>query len=309
MGKEDAGLSLRGLAERLEALEGENERMRSENAELRGEVAALKGAATREEGPALRKAPEGPGREGAARPLSGSGVAVSRRAMLTKVGAAAVAALGAGVLLVPREAEAAQLVGDGDPGVRGIGTANGGVGVRGEIQSGINGHGVFGRGDGDNWVGVYGINSSSGGIGVYGSGYGATGTGVLGNNPLGIAVRGESSADDYASVYGQHLGFRGYGVIGDGKGDGSGVLGRNPEGPGVRGQGETGVRGEGSSGYGGLFEGGKAQLRVVPKGTAGRPSSGNHLKGEVYLDSAGALFVCTKGGTPGTWRKVTTTAA
>ena len=35
MGREDSGLALQGLAQRLEALERENERMRSENVELR----------------------------------------------------------------------------------------------------------------------------------------------------------------------------------------------------------------------------------------------------------------------------------
>ena len=49
-------------------------------------------------------------------------------------------------------------------------------------------------------------------------------------------------------------------------------------------------------------------MKLTPKGTAGKPTSGAHTKGEIYLDSAGALFVCTVGGTPGTRRKVTTTA-
>ena len=35
MGREVSGLALQGLAQRLEALERENERMRSENVELR----------------------------------------------------------------------------------------------------------------------------------------------------------------------------------------------------------------------------------------------------------------------------------
>lgn len=59
--------------------------------------------------------------------------------------------------------------------------------------------------------------------------------------------------------------------------------------------------------YGGKFSGSRAQLRLVPAGSAGSPG-GAHAKGEIYMDSAGALFVCTRGGTPGTWRKVSTTA-
>ena len=60
-------------------------------------------------------------------------------------------------------------------------------------------------------------------------------------------------------------------------------------------------------GGGASFEGGRAQLKLVAASSRGRPS-GAHTKGEIYMDSAGALFVCVKGGTPGTWRKVTTTA-
>ena len=44
--EEDNGLSLEGLARRLETLEHENERMRRENAKLRGDVAALSGSET-----------------------------------------------------------------------------------------------------------------------------------------------------------------------------------------------------------------------------------------------------------------------
>lgn len=45
MGREDSGLTLQGLAWRLEALECENEWMRSENVEFRHKVATLEGSA------------------------------------------------------------------------------------------------------------------------------------------------------------------------------------------------------------------------------------------------------------------------
>ena len=61
--------------------------------------------------------------------------------------------------------------------------------------------------------------------------------------------------------------------------------------------------------YGGKFDGSRAQLLLVPKSGTGRPTTGVHTKGEIYLDSAASVFVCTKTGTPGTWRKVTTTSA
>jgi hypothetical protein len=61
-----------------------------------------------------------------------------------------------------------------------------------------------------------------------------------------------------------------------------------------------------NTGYAGFFSGGLSQLRVNPKALAGKPTSGSHLKGEIYMDSNAALFVCSGSGTPGTWRKVTT---
>jgi hypothetical protein len=91
-------------------------------------------------------------------------------------------------------------------------------------------------------------------------------------------VLGSSFSDGFAAVVGRHFGV-GYGISG-----------------------------ESGSGYGGLFRGGTAQLRLVPGATRGKPTSGSHLKGEIYMDSASALFVCAKGGTPGTWKKVSTTA-
>jgi hypothetical protein len=48
-------------------------------------------------------------------------------------------------------------------------------------------------------------------------------------------------------------------------------------------------------------------LRLVPEGTAGKPTTGSHTEGELYMDSKAALYVCVASGTPGRWRKVTTT--
>jgi hypothetical protein len=50
------------------------------------------------------------------------------------------------------------------------------------------------------------------------------------------------------------------------------------------------------------------QLRLVPSNATGKPTFGAHSKGELYMDSAARLSVCTKGGSPGTWRRFTTTA-
>lgn len=48
-------------------------------------------------------------------------------------------------------------------------------------------------------------------------------------------------------------------------------------------------------------EGGRAQLYLKPAAAAGAPTSGSHLLGDIFMDSAGALHTCTSSGTPGTW--------
>jgi hypothetical protein len=148
---------------------------------------------------------------------------------------------------------------------------------------GVRGEGVIGiEGNGDN--GVYGKSSTAGFGAVVGRNT-AQGTGVVGecSNGIGVqavvknGVHGKSSEPNYGAVYGQHTA-----------------------------QG-TGVWGISAGGYGGQFWGGKAQLKLKPGDSAGAPT-GVHAKGEIYMDSAGALFVCVASGDPGTWRKVTSTA-
>lgn len=167
--------------------------------------------------------------------------------------------------------------------------ATGGTGVFGSGDTG-----VWGRSSRTGWSGVYGEHTGTSGYGVVGDGKGESGAGVLGRNPDGTGVLGQTSQAGYGGITGEHTGTSGYGVIGLGKGSAnSGVLGRN------------------SSGYGGQFEGGKAQLRLKPGGSAGKPTTGTHTKGEIYMDSAGTLFVCTASTTSTTaakWKRVSATA-
>jgi hypothetical protein len=158
----------------------------------------------------------------------------------------------------------------------------GGAGVYGENIAGDGVHGI-GKGGGD---GVKGESYTSDGNGVHGFGWNS-GTGVNGVGRVGVF--GISSENGWMGIWGRHTGNS----------------------PGVNGDSNSGagIHGSSTSGYGGSFEGGKAQLFLKPKSTAGRPTSGTHVKGEIYLDSRGAVFVCVAGGTPGTWRKVATTAA
>jgi hypothetical protein len=135
------------------------------------------------------------------------------------------------------------------------------------------------------------------------------GPSVLGENTFGgIGVYGKG----LYGIQGESKGATGQDVHGINSTAGDGVLGDSQGGAAIRGRsfGPTGVGVHGEhfdSGYGGQFKGGRAQLRLVPSSRTGSPG-GPHSKGEVYMDSNAALFVCVKGGTPGRWRKISTTA-
>jgi hypothetical protein len=291
--QEDNRLTLEGLAQRLEALERENERMRSENNALQSKVATLEGS-----GKPSTEDGEPPASE-----WSGSDGQVSRKWLLSKAGAAAVGTVAAGALMLrdTRQAEAAPSRWTTDTLLRGA--------VEGFNQNG-SGYGVWG--DCANWRGVYG----TGRVGVFGEGtsyglYGAgrndeatagvfgwgndrDGIGVRGlgfigveGSGLGIGVKGMTFAPNVGAVEGHNNGG-GTGVVGVGKvgllafshTDGwNAVWGRHT------GNGRA-VAGDSARGYGEEFKGGKAQLRLVPGGSAGAPT-GAHSKGELYVDSGG----------------------
>lgn len=45
-------------------------------------------------------------------------------------------------------------------------------------------------------------------------------------------------------------------------------------------------------------------VKLTPAGSTGAPAAGAHTAGELHVDSAGKVFVCTANGTPGTWQQV-----
>jgi hypothetical protein len=220
------------------------------------------------------------------------------------------------------------------PGATGFSGAPNGVGVFGMVGAApsafilpIPGYGVRGEGP----IGVSGTSSTGGHAAVFGEHTGA-GVGVLGD----VAKDGVGTA----GVLGRHKGPDGTGVRGEGK---TGVVGEGTF-IGVRGHsnGQTGIKGEGGpigvlgqgkvvgvsgictdsaagisgpgvrgvGNYGGQFQGMSAQLHLRPvTGVVGRPTTGQHKKGEIFLDQEGTLFVCVADGTPGTWRRVMTEPA
>jgi hypothetical protein len=291
MGAQETGLTLEGLAQRLEALTEKVDGLESENAGLRQELSTLRASGAK--GSAVV--------EGAA--VGQDEGRMSRRALLTKAGAAAVAATTTGMLLTPREARANHHA----PGIfvdfvnahrDGNNTAVEGNSQAGTGVFGIGKYGVWGESRVRGHTGVVGRNLSDYGYGVVGEGKGV-GAGVFGRTPYvdgGYGVEGE----------GRRAGVRGFGDTGvEGEGASAGGYGGQFRGGiGVRGEGT----GFGAGCYGGQFQGGTAQLRIVPKGIPGRPTAGSHAKGEVFMDSSANLFVCVAEGTPGRWRRVQTVA-
>jgi hypothetical protein len=71
---------------------------------------------------------------------------------------------------------------------------------------------------------------------------------------------------------------------------------------GVYGSGATGVSGIGN--VGGAFTGDWNALSLTPQTWSGAPTSGDHLKGDLQVDSDGVLWLCVANGTPGTWIRV-----
>lgn len=181
----------------------------------------------------------------------------------------------------------------------GTGTVNSSDEVCGVLGESSVGFGVKGLSHGG-FPGVRGIGTGS--IGVHGSS--GTDTGVFGLSTDGLGVKGESTTND--GVVGVSSGRRKSGVFGDNTrkdGDAFGVSGRtaSPQGAGINGFSDTG--------YGGHFRGGRAPLRLQPAAASGHPTTGNHQRGELYVDGKGVLFFCKDDGTPGTWFRVQLTPA
>jgi hypothetical protein len=90
----------------------------------------------------------------------------------------------------------------------------------------------------------------------------------------------------------------GIGVQAEQTAGGIGLLASSTGGPGIA------VSANAPEGIGVVAEGGLAPLRLVPSTVGGKPTSGNHLVGELYVDSGGVLYFCVTSGTPGTWKTV-----
>lgn len=152
---------------------------------------------------------------------------------------------------------------------------------------------------------VFSAESTAGGIAVEAS---SSGLGVYGFSSSNIGVYARSDATNRPAMMGQSFGnYTGVQGYSGGSSEGipakarTGVYGSCDEGHTAKGVWGaslfgSGVYGQSRDGYGGVFNGGKAQLRLVPGPALSHPSSGQ--PGDLFVDKSHRLWFC-KGGT--TW--------
>ncbi len=186
-------------------------------------------------------------------------------------------------------------------GVNGFSDA--GVGVKGASQTN---DGVVGSSNGAAKSGVFGFHAQETGaaFGVSGLTNSPNGSGVNGFSGPGVGVTGASQAND-GVVGSSNVALRSgvFGFNSQTTGATFGVTGSadSPDG--------TGIRGISDHGYGGVFRGGRAPLQLVPGDTQGAPTTGDHKRGEFFVDRDGDLFFCKDSGKPGQWFRVRLVAA
>jgi hypothetical protein len=134
--------------------------------------------------------------------------------------------------------------------------------------------------------------------------------GVWGNSDTYVGVQGTSASSN--GVFGNSNATDDPAILGQSPGSSTGVQGFSgsggaptvPRKTGVHGFANQdvraiGVKGQSPKGRGGVFVGGKAQLRLVPSAATLHPTSG--ALGDLFLDHSGRLWLC-KGST--TWVKL-----
>ena len=191
------------------------------------------------------------------------------------------------------------------------------TGVYGEAHQDATATGVFGfsgpgtgvYGASNSYVGVWGRSGAS--WGVYGTSY--YGSAVEGYSLHGAGVRGDTKSLKTPAIVGHAYsgttGVVGYsgpikepvfplntGVVG--------MANKNAGSVGVHGASRAGVGllGTSTTGRGGQFSGGPAQLRLVPSTAVTHPQAG--ATGDLFLDNGARLWLCTKGGSTATWKRV-----
>jgi len=203
---------------------------------------------------------------------------MSRRHALRAAGVLAAGAVAGGVGLVAAATPAAAATGTFNGGSPAV-TANGGAGA-GSV-------GVDAQVQGTNGVGVDASSSGTDGIGVRGDG---SGFGVYGISTSGTGIYGDTMGQ--FGIYGHSASFGS---------SSAGVYGQSIYGSGLRGYGDVGVYAQ-SLNVGVSIAAEQTSLRFSNAATSPLTSGGTYQARDIVVDSAGVIWFCVAGGTPGTWR-------
>lgn len=222
---------------------------------------------------------------------------MSRRHALRAAGVLAAGAVAGGVGLVAAATPAAAATGTFDGGSPAV-TANGGAGA-GSV-------GVSADVQGSNSIAVYAVSSGVDGIGVSGQGD----FGVWGASLSGVGI--------YGDTMGQ---FGIYGNSGSPETNSAGVYGQSMSGRGLHGNGNIGVYATGANagvqasasedGAAAVEATGDVGVSIAASETSLRFSNSapspigsvrTYQARDIVVDSAGVIWFCVAGGTPGTWR-------
>jgi hypothetical protein len=195
---------------------------------------------------------------------------------------------GGGVVGVGRTYGGVAGISYGGDGVSGLATgSSGGSGVSGRA----NNTGVYGEAAVGN--GVYGYSSA--GNGIYGYSQDRLGTAGVSVNGIGVlAFSRQREALNASSIDGD--GVRAH----TSSGFGAAVFAENSSGA----SGGHGVVALGQSGIGLYASGEHAPVQLGRAQTAGAPTGGFHVAGELFLDANADLYLCKANGTPGTWKLI-----
>ncbi len=139
---------------------------------------------------------------------------------------------------------------------------------------------IFGNGASDGLAGGNALVAQAGGTGGYNWLIGSAGTGTTATNHVGggVGLYCYGGPNNTALI-----------AIGGG-------VANNPALP------AHGVQGAGNVlGVGGYFQGGRAQIQMIPNGAVGAPTSGVHFPGDLFMDAKEVIWVCTVSGAPGTF--------
>ncbi len=131
---------------------------------------------------------------------------------------------------------------------------------------------------------------------------------VTADGGAGIGVRGEGESYGVYGISTNGTGVSGdtmgqFGIYGNSAGGTSsaGVYGRSMNGRGLHGYGDVGVYAQ-SLNVGVSIDAEQTSLRFSTAATSPLTSGGTYQKRDIVVDSAGVIWFCVAGGTPGTWR-------